>query len=124
MMTPEQKEKLDDYLMGFQDMKSEAITPVGAVLVDEEDREEILSVIEKTTGAKAIKITEDTDELKSNNTFLLLDLKSTMHPKMANLLVNAARGKDLNIKILMLQSATYFDSDKYSNKLAASVCRL
>lgn len=137
-MTEEQKEKLNDYLGGFINLKNTDVPPVGAALTD--DVESVIKVFEENKlpviHGKDLEnnLNEVTDYIR-NGQMAAISLTSELSPKLYNLFLDYTHGnmkidsKIINpvpksAKVIFVLKKDLFDNDEKLGRIASSVCRL
>ncbi len=97
---------MTDYLDGFLSISYSGIFPVGAVLVEEADRESVLGTIKKPKNTEVIGFAAEPSVKELNH------------------LRAFSQGRGKASKILLILSKDIYDQNWELQKLASSVCRL
>jgi len=112
-------EKLEDYLEGFLAVKHFGISPMGAVLIETSERDDVLNMVKKI---EKFKIYDDMPE--AGNGEIVINFTSLPSTQSANFLRAFVDGKDIATKILLILSKDLYDQSLDLQKLTSSVCRL
>ena len=146
-MTAKNLEKLKDYLSGLKEIRGRESFPIGAILVDETDRKEVLKnqefnnllVIEIDDGHPDIVLEKLAGAINSGFT-ALLNIGKVLPVKLMNFLISLAHGQTaLNLaghekpifldpssiegKVVMLMNKKTYDTLELQDTIS-SVCRL
>lgn len=89
------KEKLQDYISGLRELKNSAFVPIGLVVIDDEDRDDILTIFKKeSTIILSVEenhpdvILKDLIGAIKYNQIIVLDIKQKIPAKILNQLSN------------------------------------
>lgn len=151
-MTEEQAEKLDDYLSGLRELSDDALSPIGAILVEDRDREATLGAV-KEAGFAVVENPEShpgiTEILKNIRSGIpvALAIASSPAPTLRNLLsgfthgsiilartnasVRGAADSDVMInpvpksaKIVFVLTEECYGASAALNRIITSACRI
>lgn len=131
-MNEAQTEKLLDYLDGFLVLNNPEISPIGAILVDNDGSSKVLNiVVEKdisVVGSNTSKPIENS--LKEIAEMIVQEKTVAIHseieisPSLYNFLLNFSHGALGSGKMLLITNKDLFDTDERFQKVVTSVCRL
>lgn len=90
-MTPEQQEKLEDYLSGLAELKNPSSFPIGAIIINESNRENTVTAIENL-GVVVVNATDThpSNSLKKlagavkDKNIVCFNLRQELPPEVAN----------------------------------------
>lgn len=146
-MTKEQTEKLQDYLDGFTALGNTGTSPVGVVLVEEDNHKQVLKLLEeklsifKNSPESPLENNLDklSDFIEKGQVFAV-NSSIELSPGLYNIFLDFTHGKlNLNIpgkgsktinpipesaKALFILTKDLFDNSDRFGKVVSSVCRL
>lgn len=144
-MTTKKLEKLEDYLDGLFALSETTVYPVGAILIDEKDRKEILENLEKRG---AVMFDESSFQENMQRFSVAIETGKTaaiycekeLFPKFNTLFLSFTHGnmsieisgqgrKTINpvprsSKIILVAKKEMFDNGDFWGRVVSSVCRL
>ena len=146
-MEDSQREKLEDYIIGLRDFNTASSFPMGAVLMDEADRAEVvrlikrkkLPVLEAGQGHPDLVLGALIDILKKGK-MAILNLTASLDPKLLNQLHNMANDQinaqlvgetnpailnpiPQGSKLVLLMSKDYYENLEQQDMIT-SVCQI
>lgn len=128
-MTKKSREKLTDYLEGFNGLAYDGITPIGAVLIDQRSHNDSLTELK---SAGFTEISDNDLELKlagiaeklAAGEQMFINLTGELPAKALNFFLDMTHGKISGAKFLFVMPAKLYDSHALFDRIISSVCRL
>ncbi|GEM_PF-4046580 len=147
-MNQDKVEKLTDYLLGFFSLDDAGSFPVGALLIEEENRTEVIealnkrgeSILDDSSKNPLQDNFKEISELIKDGKTIVINSNIVLSPKPYNLFLNFIHGnlsmevpgegfKTINpvpktSKVLFIVNKELFDTGERFGRIVSSVCRL